>query len=63
LAKKVGKAKVVPAFSTSPSEALFDVFRRKKRTPRRPFSLALAHVAYEGEDGPRIGYRIERFGT
>jgi predicted dinucleotide-binding enzyme len=81
---------------------LFDVFRRKKRTRRRPsllycgddreakaiaaklirdvgfdpvdagplqnaryvepFSLAVAQVAYEGNDGPRIAYRFERFG-
>jgi predicted dinucleotide-binding enzyme len=102
LAKKVRKARVVSAFSTAPSEALFDVFRRKKRTRRRPsllycgddreakaiaaklirdvgfdpvdagplqnaryvepFSLAVAQVAYEGNDGPRIAYRFERFG-
>jgi predicted dinucleotide-binding enzyme len=102
LARKVRKAKVVSAFSTAPSEALFDVFRRKKRTRRRPsllycgddsrakkiaaklirdvgfepvdagplrnaryvepFSLAVAQVAYEGNEGPRIAYRFERFG-
>jgi 8-hydroxy-5-deazaflavin:NADPH oxidoreductase len=36
LAKKVRKAKVVSAFSTVPSEVLFDVFAAKRRTRRRP---------------------------
>ena len=27
-----------------------------------PFSLAIAQLAYEGDEGPEIGYRIERFG-
>ncbi len=102
LAKKVRKAHVVSAFSTVPSEVLFDVFRRKRRTRRRPsllycgddrhakriaarlirdvgfepvdagplrvarylepFSLAVAQLAYEGNEGPEIAYRIERFG-
>jgi predicted dinucleotide-binding enzyme len=104
LAKKVRKAHVVSAFSTAPSEVLFDVFRRKskRRTRRRPsllycgddgnakkiaarlirdvgfepvdagplrvarylepFSLAVAQLAYEGNEGPEIAYRIERFG-
>jgi predicted dinucleotide-binding enzyme len=102
LAKKVRKAHVVSAFSTSPSEVLFDVFSRKRRTRRRPsllycaddqdakevaaslirdvgfepldagplriarylepFSLAMAQLAYEGDEGPEIAYRIERFG-
>src|SRR5437773_5276310 len=101
LAKKVRKAHVVSAFSTAPSEVLFDVFRRKKRTRRRPsllycgddrsakkvaarlirdvgfepedagplrvarflepFSLAVAQLAYEGNEGPEVAYRIERF--
>ena len=39
LAKKVPKAHVVSAFSTVPSEVLFDVFRRKRRTRRRPSLL------------------------
>jgi 8-hydroxy-5-deazaflavin:NADPH oxidoreductase len=39
LAKKARKANVVCAFSTAPSEVLFDVFRRKKRTRRRPSLL------------------------
>jgi predicted dinucleotide-binding enzyme len=38
-AKKVRKARVVSAFSTAPSEVLFDVFRRKRRTRRRPSLL------------------------
>ena len=102
LAKKVRKAHVVSAFSTVPSEVLFDVFRRKRRArhwpsllfcaddrnakkiaarliqdvgfepvdagPLRvarylePFSLAVARLAYEGNEGPEIAYRIERFG-
>jgi predicted dinucleotide-binding enzyme len=102
LAKKVRKAHVVSAFSTAPSEVLFDVFRRKRRTRRRPsllycgddrnakhvaarlirdvgfapvdagplqvaryvepFSLAVAQLAYEGDEGPEIAYRFERFG-
>jgi hypothetical protein len=102
LAKKVRKAHVISAFSTVPSEVLFDVFRRKRRTRRRPsllycgddgdakkvaarlirdvgfepvdagplriaryiepFSLAVAQLAYEGDAGPEIAYRFERFG-
>ena len=27
-----------------------------------PFSLAMAQLAYEGDKGPEIAYRIERFG-
>lgn len=27
-----------------------------------PFTLAIAQLAYEGNDGPEIAYRIERFG-
>jgi len=102
LAKRVRKADVVSAFSTIPSEVLFDVFDAKRRTRRRPslvycgddqaakdvaaslirdvgfepvdagplriarylepFSLAMAQLAYEGDEGPEIAYRIERFG-
>jgi predicted dinucleotide-binding enzyme len=102
LARKVRKARVVSAFSTAPSEVLFDVFTRKRRTRRRPsllycgddrkakqvaarlirdvgfqpvdagpleiaryvepFSLAVAQLAYEGDDGPEITYRFERLG-
>jgi predicted dinucleotide-binding enzyme len=102
LAKKARKADVVCAFSTVPSEVLFGVFARKRRTRRRPslvycgddegaksvaarlirvagfqpvdagplriaryvepFSLAMAQLAYEGDGGPEIAYRIERFG-
>jgi hypothetical protein len=39
LARKVRKAHVISAFSTVPSEVLFDVFRRKRRTRRRPSLL------------------------
>jgi|ERR1700693_170767 8-hydroxy-5-deazaflavin:NADPH oxidoreductase len=28
-----------------------------------PFSLAIAQLAYEGDEGPEIAYRIERFGS
>jgi len=102
LARKIRKADVVSAFSTVPSEVLFDVFDAKRRTRRRPslmycgddqdakdvaaslirdvgfepvdagplriarylepFSLAMAQLAYEGEEGPEIAYRIERLG-
>jgi 8-hydroxy-5-deazaflavin:NADPH oxidoreductase len=102
LAKKVRRADVVSAFSTVPSEVLFDVFGAKRRTRGRPsllycgddqdakhiaaslirdagfepvdagplritrylepFSLAMAQLAYEGDEGPEIAYRIERFG-
>jgi len=101
LAKKVRKADVVSAFSSVPSEVLFDVFDAKRRTRRpslvycgddqdakgvaaslirdvgfepvdagplriarylEPFSLAMAQLAYEGDEGPEIAYRIERFG-
>jgi predicted dinucleotide-binding enzyme len=102
LARKVRKAHVVSAFGTVPSEVLFDVFKRKRRTRRRPtllycgddpnakrvaakliravgfepmdagplriarylepFTLAIAQLAYEGDHGPEIAYRIERFG-
>jgi hypothetical protein len=27
-----------------------------------PFALAMAQLAYEGDEGPEIAYRIERFG-
>ena len=27
-----------------------------------PFSLAIAQLAYEGDQGPEVAYRIERFG-
>src|SRR6202035_59663 len=45
LAKTVRKAHVVSAFSTVPSEVLFDVFGRKKGTPPRPGLL------FCGDDG------------
>ena len=92
LARKVRRAGVVSAFSTVPSEVLFDVFGAKRRTrpslmycgdnqagkrvaaslirdagfepvdagPLRiarylePFSLAMAQLAYEGDEGPEI---------
>lgn len=27
-----------------------------------PFALAMAQLAYEGDEGPEIAYRLERFG-
>jgi 8-hydroxy-5-deazaflavin:NADPH oxidoreductase len=27
-----------------------------------PLALAMAQLAYEGDDGPEVAYRIERFG-
>ena len=27
-----------------------------------PFTMAMAQLAYEGDEGPRVAYRIERFG-
>ena len=27
-----------------------------------PFALAIAQLAYEGDEGPELAYRIERFG-
>lgn len=102
LARKIRRGHVVAAFSTVPSEVLLDVFRRKRRTRRRPslmycgdnhganavaakliravgfepvhagpiriarylepFSLALAQLAYEGDRGPEVAYRIEHLG-
>jgi 8-hydroxy-5-deazaflavin:NADPH oxidoreductase len=102
LARKVRKADVISAFSTVPSEVLFDVFGAKRQRRRRsslmfcgddrdakkiaatlisdvgfepldagpltiarylePFALAMAQLAYEGNEGPEIAYRIERFG-
>jgi predicted dinucleotide-binding enzyme len=102
LARKARRAKVVSAFGTVPSEVLFDVFRSRRRTRKRPsllycgndddskgvaarlirdvgfqpvdagplrtarylepFTLAMAQLAYEGDGGPRLAYRLERFG-
>jgi 8-hydroxy-5-deazaflavin:NADPH oxidoreductase len=100
LAKKVPKARVVSAFSTVPSEVLFDVFAKRNGGARpslvycgdddgakevaarlirdvgfdpvdvgplataryiEPFSLLLARIAYEGEGGAAVAYRIEHF--
>ena len=100
LAKKVPKARVVSAFSTVPSEVLFDVFaaRRKATRPNvvycgddarskkiaaelirdvgfdpvdagplriaryiEPFTLLIGQLAYEGDEGPELAYRFERF--
>jgi 8-hydroxy-5-deazaflavin:NADPH oxidoreductase len=102
LARRARLAHVVSAFGTVPSEVLFGVFARRRRTRRRPsllyagddrdakvvtarlirdvgfepvdagplriarylepFTLAMAQLAYEGDEGPEIAYRIERFG-
>jgi predicted dinucleotide-binding enzyme len=101
LARKAGKARVVSAFGTVPSEVLFNVFDARRRTSRRPslvycgddarakkvaaelirdvgfdavdvgplrvaryiepFTLLVARIAYEGDGGPEVAYRIERF--
>ena len=50
LARKVRKAKVVSAFSTVPSEVLFDVFAAKRRTRGRP-SLSVLRRRPECERG------------
>ena len=102
LAKKAPKARVVSAFGTVPSEALFGVFaaRRKAAKPSlvycgddaqskraaaqlirdvgfdpvdagplrvarytEPFTLLIAQLAYEGDEGPELAYRFERFGS
>ena len=101
LAKKVPMAQVVSAFSTVPSEVLFDVYeaRRKATKPNvvycgddarskktaaqlirdvgfdpvdagplriarytEPFTLLIAQLAYEGDEGPELAYRFERLG-
>jgi len=28
-----------------------------------PFTLLIARLAYEGDEGPELAYRFERFGT
>lgn len=100
LAKKARKARVVAAFQTVPSEALFGVFAARKRSKRpslvycsddaaarrvaaalirdvgfvpvdggplrnarfaEPFALLVAHLAYEGDGGPELAYRFERY--
>jgi len=100
LARKIRRAKVVSAFGTVPSEALFGVFaaRRKAKRPSlvycgddatakrvvarlirdigfdpvdagrlriaryvEPFALLMAQLAYEGDGGPQVAYRFERF--
>ena len=100
LAKKIRKAKVVSAFSTAPSEVLFDVFESRRRVRRpslvycgddpdangvaaelirdagfepvdagplriarfsEPFTLLVARLAYEGDGGPALAYRFERY--
>jgi len=102
LAKKAPTARVVSAFGTVPSEALFGVFaaRRKAAKPSlvycgddaqskraaaqlirdvgfdpvdagplrvarytEPFTLLIAQLAYEGDEGPELAYRFERFGS
>src|SRR5213593_4185334 len=101
LAKKVPKARVVSAFSTVPSEVLFDVYEARRKATRpslvycrddasskktaaqlirdvgfdpvdagplriarytEPFTLLIARLAYEGDEGPELAYRFERFG-
>ena len=43
LAKRIPKARVVAAFNTVPSEVLFDVYERRRRTSR-------PNLVYCGED-------------
>ena len=102
LARKLRKAHIVSAFGTVPSEVLFDVFEKRRRTRNRPsllycgddkkanaiaatlirdvgfdpvnagplriarylepFTLVMAQLAYEGDEGPEVAYRIERYG-
>jgi 8-hydroxy-5-deazaflavin:NADPH oxidoreductase len=103
LAKKVPRAQVVSAFNTVPSEVLFGVYERRRKTTRpslvycgddeggktvaaelirdagfdldpidagplhiarytEPFALLVGQLAYEGEGGPELAYRFERFG-
>jgi 8-hydroxy-5-deazaflavin:NADPH oxidoreductase len=100
LARRTAGARVVTAFNTVPSEALFGVYegRGSARRPSlvycgddtegkkiasrlisdvgfdpidagplriarymEPFALLVAHLAYEGDGGPELGYRFERF--
>ena len=101
LQKKVGRASVVSAFGTVPSEVLFSVFKTHRDAARpslvycgdhqdakdvaatlirdvgfdpvdagplriarytEPFALLIAQLAYEGDEGPELAYRFERFG-
>jgi 8-hydroxy-5-deazaflavin:NADPH oxidoreductase len=100
LAKRLPKARIVSAFNTVPSEALFGVFdaRSKANGPSlvycgddansktiaarliqdvgfdpvdagplwiarytEPFALLVAQLAYEGQGGPELAYRFQRF--
>jgi len=100
LAKKVPEARVVCAFNTVPSEALFGVYEARRESDRpslvycgddagskevaaglirdvgfepvdagslriarytEPFALLMGQLAYEGQDGPELAYRFERF--
>lgn len=97
LAKKIPNAIVVSAFSTVPSEVLFEIGTKRVRPslvycgddapskavaaelirdigfdpvdagPLRiarftePFSLLVAQLAYEGEKGPELAYRFQRY--
>jgi hypothetical protein len=55
LAKKVPKALVVSAFSTAPSEVLFDVFERRRRASRP----SLVYCGDSGK-GKRVAARLIR---
>jgi predicted dinucleotide-binding enzyme len=102
LRKKIPMARVVSAFNTVPSEALFGVYEARRKTTRpslvycsddasgktvaaelvrdagfdpidagplriarytEPFALLVAQLAYEGQGGPELAYRFERFGN
>ena len=51
---------------TVPSEVLFGVYAPDELLHiaryTEPFALLVAQLAYEGEGGPELAYRFERFG-
>ena len=57
-------AKTIPASTVLFRDMGFDrVNAGPRRTARhaKPFSLLVAQLAYEGESGPDLAYRFERF--
>jgi 8-hydroxy-5-deazaflavin:NADPH oxidoreductase len=54
LARRVRKADVVSAFSTVPSEVLFEVFDAKRRTRRRPSLMYCGNVQEAKEIAARL---------
>ena len=63
-----GDTRLVVARTSSGAEALTKKVRKASRcassvTPASsPFTLAMTQLAYEGDGGPGIAYRIERYG-